>query len=163
MMIWSDTNTDPETFYSCHCTSTTCRERCGHEIVDVLLHEQADKDPAVIDALLDLKFALTHRNDVEEILRVFCQLRGRLEKRYYLAFYRLRRWLENQLEVRVSPGRGYASQVFPINLEARTFAGITGSIRAAAQESNAVFSQSDSLTIEFDFRTPSAASPSLLA
>jgi len=162
-MTWSESNTDAETLYSCHCTPTTCRERCGHEIVDVLLHEQADKDPALTDALLDLKFALTHRRDVEEILHVFCNLRRRLEKRYYLAFYRLRRWLENQLEAQVSPGRGYPPQPFPVRLEARTVDGIKHSIRKAAREKDPAFPKSAFPVIEFTFHAPSRTSPSLLA
>ncbi len=163
-MNWEDeqTNEEREAFYSCHCTPSTCRERCGHEIVDVLLHEQADKDPALIDALLDLKFALTHRTDALEILRIFCGLRRRLERRYYLAFYRLRRWLENQLEAHVSPGRGYAPRVFPVVLSARTSGGIRDSVREAARQSDPLFSATASLRVDFVFRTPSAASPGLL-
>ena len=156
-------NNESEAFYSCHCTPATCRERCGHEIVDVLLHEQADKDPALIDALLDLKFALTHRTDAEEILAVFCDLRQRLERRYYLAFYRLRRWLENQLVAHVSPGRGYPARSFPLVLKSKTVQGVTQLVRDTARETDPVFISTETLRIDFAFRTPATTASGLLA
>jgi len=49
------------------------------------------------DLLLDLRWHLRTGDDAEGALRLFCDLRIRMERRHYLAFYRLRRWLENHL------------------------------------------------------------------
>ena len=49
------------------------------------------------DLLLDLRWHLRQGTDAEGTLRVFCDLRIRMEQRHYLAFFRLRRWLENHL------------------------------------------------------------------
>ena len=57
------------------------------------------------DLLLDLRWQLRQRTEAETALRLFCDLRRRMETRHYLAFFRLRRWLENHLaaSVRICP------------------------------------------------------------
>ena len=57
------------------------------------------------DLLLDLRWKLRQRADAEGLLRLFCDLRLRMEQRHYLAFFRIRRWLENHLvaSVRICP------------------------------------------------------------
>jgi hypothetical protein len=57
------------------------------------------------DHLLDLRWRLSRRDDAEAALRIFCDLRLRMEQRHYLAFFRMRRWLEMHLlaGVRVCP------------------------------------------------------------
>ncbi len=57
------------------------------------------------DLLLDLRWKLRQRTEAEEALRLFCDLRRRMESRHYLAFFRIRRWLENHLvaAVRICP------------------------------------------------------------
>ena len=88
------------------CTVGTCRWRCALEVIDELLGLPR---PLVageeVDLLLDLRWQLRQRTEGETALRLFCDLRRRMEKRHYLAFFRLRRWLENQIvaEVRVCP------------------------------------------------------------
>jgi len=88
------------------CTVATCRRRCALEVVDELLGLPC---PLVsgeeVDLLLDLRWQFRRRTEGEAALRLFCDLRRRMEKRHYLAFFRLRRWLENQVvaEVRLCP------------------------------------------------------------
>lgn len=57
------------------------------------------------DLLLDLRWRLRECTDPDATLRLFCDVRIRMEQRHYLAFFRLRRWLENHLValVRVCP------------------------------------------------------------
>jgi hypothetical protein len=55
-----------------------------------------------MDLLLDFRSLVRARSDAETTLRLFCELRRRLEQRHYLAFYRLRRWLEQQLIAQIS-------------------------------------------------------------
>ncbi len=89
-----------------NCTVATCRWRCALEVIDELLGLPR---PLVsgeeVDLLLDLRWQLRQRTEGETALRLFCDLRRRMEKRHYLAFFRLRRWLENQMvaEVRACP------------------------------------------------------------
>lgn len=63
------------------------------------------------DLLLDLHQLVKARGDAEATLRTFCELRRRLERRHYVAFYRLRRWLEAHVvaEVTAPPGKGQVS------------------------------------------------------
>ena len=74
------------------------------EVVDELLREGAITGEES-DLLLDLRWKLRQREDAEGLLRLFCDLRLRMEQRHYLAFFRIRRWLENHLiaNVRICP------------------------------------------------------------
>ena len=88
------------------CGPGTCQVRCSLEVVDELLSKPEAVCGEDVDSLLDLRHVLRARLDAECALRLFCTLRLRLEQRHYLAFYRLRRWLENHIvaEVRAVPG-----------------------------------------------------------
>ncbi|HSI10743.1 MAG TPA: hypothetical protein VK961_01805 [Chthoniobacter sp.] len=79
------------------CASSHCRQRCALEVIDELLREEDGVSGEEADLLLDLRWHLRQGNDAEGTLRLFCDLRIRMEQRHYLAFFRLRRWLENHL------------------------------------------------------------------
>lgn len=69
------------------------------------------------DLLLDLRWRLHRGEDADAALRLFCDLRRRMEHRHYLAFFRIRRWLENHMmaAVRICPA---AEAVYvPIKLD----------------------------------------------
>jgi hypothetical protein len=87
------------------CEPAACRLRCATEVIDDLLAHAGAVSGEEMDLLLDLRWHLRHRSDAEISLRLFCEARRRMEARHYLAFFRLRRWLENHLvaEVRVCP------------------------------------------------------------
>lgn len=75
-------------------------------MIDELLRSPRDRiSGEEVDLLLDLRWQLRQRAEAEATLRLFCDLRIRLENRHYLAFFRIRRWLENHLVagVRVCP------------------------------------------------------------
>jgi hypothetical protein len=88
------------------CDAATCRIACGLEVVDELLRNQSSVRGEEVDMLLDLRSAMRRREDAEGALTMFCQLRRAMEERHYLAFYRLRRWFEHQIEVNVRLARG---------------------------------------------------------
>jgi len=80
------------------CDASNCRQRCALEVIDELLREHAQAvSGEEADLLLDLRWHLRQGSDAEGTLRLFCDLRIRMEQRHYLAFFRLRRWLENHL------------------------------------------------------------------
>ena len=80
------------------CTALTCRWRCALEVIDELLGSPRDRvSGEEVDLLLDLRWQLGRRQEPETALRLFCDLRIRMENRHYLAFFRIRRWLENHL------------------------------------------------------------------
>ncbi len=74
-----------------------CRERCALEVIDELLSHTSAVTGEEADLLLDLRWQLRRGSDAEGVMRLFCDLRVRMEQRHYLAFFRLRRWLENHL------------------------------------------------------------------
>ncbi len=103
--------------------------RCEHTILDSLLAESGTADPALTDRLLDLKFTLLQRDDAQETLERFYRVRPRLEQGHYLASYRLRRWLERQIRVSVSPGRGYPAHTYSLSLTPPSLDALFASIR----------------------------------
>jgi hypothetical protein len=88
------------------CESAACRWRCAIEVIDELLSQQSLITDDEADDLLDLRWTLIQADDAEETIRLFCAVRRRMEQRHYLAFFRIRRWLENHIVARVvlSPG-----------------------------------------------------------
>jgi hypothetical protein len=99
------------------CTVATCRRGCALEVVDGLLCETGTVRGEEVDALLDLRWLLRHREDAEATLFLFCQLRRAMEERYYLAFYRLRRWLEHHIEVNVFLHGGASERKVSLKLD----------------------------------------------
>ena len=100
------------------CTVATCRPRCALEVIDGLLGlPRTAVSGEEVDLLLDLRWQLRRRTEAEAALRLFCDLRRRMETRHYLAFFRLRRWLENQVEaaVRVCPAAD--ARAVPVKLD----------------------------------------------
>jgi len=87
------------------CAPARCQWRCALEVIDELLCQRRAVSGAECDLLLDLRWKLRQRNDAEGALRLFCDLRRQMEQRHYLAFFRIRRWLENHLlaGVRICP------------------------------------------------------------
>jgi hypothetical protein len=85
------------TSIAAECGPSNCHQRCALEVIDELLRDHEGVSGEEADLLLDLRWHLRHGTDAETALRVFCDLRIRMEQRHYLAFYRLRRWLENHL------------------------------------------------------------------
>jgi len=85
------------------CAPATCRAQCAPTAIDRLLSERGAVSGSETDLLLDLRWHLRQRTDAEETLRLFCMLRRIMEQRHYLAFFRIRRWLENHILVAVHP------------------------------------------------------------
>jgi len=91
---------DPDicsTSIAAECGASVCRQRCALEVIDELLREEGAVSGEEADLLLDLRWHVRQGNEAEGALRLFCDLRIRMEQRHYLAFFRLRRWLENHL------------------------------------------------------------------
>src|SRR5688500_1519454 len=88
------------------CSPVSCRNTCALEVVDGLLRAAGSVRGDEVDGLLDLRWLLHQWKNAETTLSVFCQLRRSMEDRHYLAFYRLRRWLENHIEVTVQASHG---------------------------------------------------------
>ena len=84
------------------CEPGKCRWRCAIEIIDELLSQRATITRSEADDLLDLRWKLLNADDAEGTLRVFCAVRRRMERRHYLAFFRIRKWLENNIVASVT-------------------------------------------------------------
>jgi hypothetical protein len=94
-------NLDCTTPHPADCDATQCRWRCALEVIDELLSQHGAIFGDEADQLLDLRWKLSRRDDPEAALRLFCALRLCMERRHYLSFFRIRRWLENHLSASV--------------------------------------------------------------
>lgn len=83
------------------CVPARCQQRCALEVIDDLLRTPGAASGDETDRLLDLRWKLRQRAEAEAALRIFCELRLSMERRHYLAFFRIRRWLENHLQASV--------------------------------------------------------------
>jgi hypothetical protein len=86
-------------------------------VIDELLTEPSATSGEEADLLLDLRWKLGTREDAEDALRLFCDLRRRMEVRHYLAFFRLRRWLEHHLLAAVRSGPAAEAQYVGVPLD----------------------------------------------
>jgi hypothetical protein len=109
------------------CRPAECHWRCAQSVIDELLACGTGVCGEEADLLLELRWALGAKDRVDEdpaetarsaedALRLFCTLRLRMECRHYLAFFRIRRWLENHLfaSVRICPAA--TPQLVPVRL-----------------------------------------------
>lgn len=87
-------------------------------MIDELLRTPRDRmSGEEMDLLLDLRWHLRQRTEPEAALRLFCDLRIRLENRHYLAFFRLRRFLENHLVASVRGCPAAQERTLPVRLD----------------------------------------------
>lgn len=100
-----------------NCTPMTCDPGCALRVIDDLLRSRKGLPCDCVDALLDFRWLVRHRMDPEGVLKLFCKLRRSMEEQHYLGFYRLRRWLENQLEASIRIRRGEPERVVPLKIE----------------------------------------------
>ena len=100
------------------CTAATCHWRCALEVIDELLSQpRTAVTGEESDLLLDLRWHLRQRSAGETALRVFCDLRRRMEARHYLAFFRIRRWLEKHLVASVRRCPAAEAHEVPVKLD----------------------------------------------
>jgi hypothetical protein len=99
------------------CIPSRCRWRCATEVIDELISQPGSVSGEEVDHLLELRWKLSQPDDVDGALRLFCELRLRMEQRHYLAFFRIRRWLENHLLAAVSICPEAQPQFVPVKLD----------------------------------------------
>jgi hypothetical protein len=100
-----------------HCEPATCHWRCALEVIDELLAAPHSVTGEDVDHLLDLRWQLRRRSDAEAVLRLFCDLRLQMERRHYLAFFRIRRWLENNVVAAVQLCPAAKADMVPLKLD----------------------------------------------
>lgn len=105
------------TAHPADCAPAECRWRCALEVIDELLSQPGAASGEESDLLLDLRWKLRGREDAEGALRLFCDLRLRMEHRHYLAFFRIRRWLENHLLASVQICPASSAQFIAVKLD----------------------------------------------
>jgi hypothetical protein len=87
------------------------------EVIDELISQTGAVSADEVDHLLELRWKLRQYDDAEGALKLFCEVRLRMEQRHYLAFFRMRRWLENHLLAGVSICPEAKPQFVPVKLD----------------------------------------------
>lgn len=98
------------------CPAMRCRLSCSLEVIHSLLGNGELISGEEADLLLDLHQLIKSRVQAEMALKLFCELRRRLEFREYLAFYRLRRWFEAHVVAELRMPHTSEPQRLPVRL-----------------------------------------------
>src|SRR5688572_24275646 len=102
--------------------SSECPLNHGLAVVDQLLAAiTRDGNATALDVALDFRLLLASSSDADMILREFFGLRSVVEEGYYLACFRLRRWLQAQIVAQVRLDRSQPVRQACINLDAATY------------------------------------------
>lgn len=144
------------------CAPAQCRWRCALEVIDELLSPRSGVRGEEVDLLLDLRWHLRQASDAEGALRLFCDLRLRMEQRHYLAFFRIRRWLENHLVAVVQTAPETPARVVPVALSFYCVEAIRRAMICAAGRQDGLKSP----RLAFAFRAapkPASAAPGAVA
>lgn len=115
-----------------------CHWRCALSVIDELLSQPGAATGEECDLLLDLRWKLRQRGEAEGALRLFCDLRLRMEQRHYLAFFRIRRWLENHLQASVRVCPAAEEHTVPVRLSYYCVEAIRRQCLCAAMQQGAV-------------------------
>ena len=107
----------PSASASAACAPAHCHWRCALSVIDELLAQPGAASGEETDHLLELRWHLRQRDNAEAALNLFCDLRRRMEHRHYLAFFRLRRWLENHLAATAETAAGDAQLWTAVKLD----------------------------------------------
>jgi len=99
------------------CTAERCRWRCAVDVIDELLRQPGAVTGEEMDQLLEFRWQLGQATAAEATLRLFSALRIGMERRHYLAFFRIRRWLENHIVSVCRTADGAHEQRVPVRLD----------------------------------------------
>lgn len=133
------------------CTVATCPFNCALQVVDSLLGAQRCVRGEEVDLLLDFRSLLRHGSDAEAVLDLFFRLRREMEPRHYVAFYRLRRWLENHILACVRITRNAEERTVPLVLNRYCVEAVrSGCVLRARQPHEPLLGA----RVRFEFRTP---------
>lgn len=108
-----------------------CPFHDGPATLDALLAELSGRNAEALDVALDLRSAWMRRRDAGSCVRLALRLRHALNGSHYLAFYRVRQWLQRVIVVQVRPWRGAAWQTFPLPLNSARLDEIENACRSA--------------------------------
>lgn len=139
---------------SSHAAAPLCPFHDGAATLDGLLAELDPRDAALFDAALDLRSALSDGHDATAALQRLFRLRALLGGRHYLAFYRVRRWINRLVVAHVRPGRAAPWRTVELPLDAARLDELTNTCLATLAIDGEL---SAGAHIRFDFRAPAPA------
>lgn len=103
----------------------------GPETLDLLLAEIGAGESDLLDAALDLRGLMAARSDAAAALAQLCHVRGLLDGRHYLAFYRVRCWVHRHIRAEVRAWRGAPWQPVALPWDCARFDAVVNTCLAA--------------------------------
>src|SRR5687767_4531087 len=106
-----------DTHPSAPVTVLLCPFHNGVTTLDLLLAELDPREQELFDAVLDLRFLAGDAHDAMACVEQLFRVRALLGERYYLAFFRVRCWARQALEIQVRASRHHVwqSQALPLD------------------------------------------------
>jgi hypothetical protein len=117
----------------------------------LLAHEDVASQPRRSDVVLDLIALLLRDAPASSVVRAFCQVRRQCGPVCYLAIFRLRRWLEQQIVVKTGPGSWQT-----LTLAFLDFRRIEQHYRRSAWEAEPIAENWDTYPVNFAWNCTSA-------
>jgi hypothetical protein len=103
-------------------SEAACPLNHGVAVVDQLLAAiTREGDVEALDVALDFRLLLASSTDADAILREFFRMRAAVEEGHYLACFRLRRWLQDQIVAHVKMDRTQPARTTAINLDSASY------------------------------------------
>lgn len=99
------------------CLPASCHGRCAIEVIDELLSHGRSISGEQADWLLDLRWHLSRHDQAEGALRCFAMLRLRMEPFHYLAFFRIRRWMEHHIVAQIQGCPAAPMKEYPVRID----------------------------------------------
>ena len=110
----------------------------------LLGHEEVSQNARRSDAVLDMITVLLRQGQAKSVLKAFCQVRVACGPVCYLAIFRLRRWMEQEMMVKVG-GNGWE----PLKLAFADSRRVIQSYQRQAWEWDASGSKMDDISVTF--------------
>ena len=127
------------------------RFTCVAQLRSLLSHGEVTADQQRSDAALDMISSLREEASPLRVLRAFCQVRRTCEPVCYLILFRLRRWLESQIVVKVAGGGIQA-----LDLSFQSIERVTQEYRRRQWEWSDGSEPLNSIQVAYRWKTPSA-------
>lgn len=135
------------------------RVRCpffdGPLSLDLLLAELGADEAQALDLALDLRSAIAAMAHAGTCIDLALRLRRALDGRHYLAFYRVRLWLQRLIEVQARAWRGDDWKGYPLPLNSARVDEIENACRSA-WAAETPYGDPQWAQVRFAFRTDAA-------
>ena len=122
----------------------------------LLSHDEVSNHPERTDAVLDVISLLLRESSAKKVVQAFCRARLLCEPVCYLALFRLRRWLEQQVTVKIDGEHAQA-----LNLSFKSYRKMVQNYQREAWESSDESDAMENVYVSFQWNAEEKSIPAL--